>query len=138
MKQIFLLSCLLMGSVMLVQAQQAPAKDTAALKQYVGKYVFPAGSVVDDVTVAIEDSGLTMASSAGTSVLEKQGDDLYTIVQFQGTARFNRNEAKKIMGVSINAMGYQLEGTKVEDTRTLAVLRCKQQARTAFVAAFSR
>lgn len=138
MKKFFLLFSLMMGCVVLAQAQQAPAKDTAVLKQYVGKYIFPEGSVVADVMVAIEDGGLTMTSSAGASVLEKQGEDLYAIVQFQGTAKFNRNDAKKIIGVSINAMGYQLEGSRVEDAKALAILRCKQNARAAFVTAFSK
>ena len=56
-----------------------------------------------------------MSSSAGTSPLEKQqGEDIFTITQFQGTAKFNRDANKKIIGVSINAMGYVLEGTKAE------------------------
>ena len=86
------------------------------LSQYVGKYKFPEGSVVAEVIVKFENGALSMESSAGVSALEKQGDDLYTIVQFQGTAKFNRDSNKKIIGVSINAMGYVLEGTKAEST----------------------
>jgi hypothetical protein len=44
----------------------------------------------------------------------QQGEDIFTITQFQGTAKFNRDANKKIIGVSINAMGYVLEGTKAE------------------------
>ena len=86
------------------------------LSQYVGKYKFPEGSVVAEVIVKFENGALSMETSAGVSALEKQGDDLYTIVQFQGTAKFNRDSNKKIIGVSINAMGYVLEGTKAEST----------------------
>ena len=64
--------------------------------------------------VALENGALTVTSSAGVSALEKQSEDLFTITQFQGTAKFNRDTNKKIIGVSINAMGYQLEGTKTE------------------------
>ncbi len=123
MKKWLLFCCLSVCLVSVSQAQQNPApapKDTT-LQQYVGKYKFPDGSVVAEVTVALEDGALTMTSSAGTSALEKKGDDLYVIVQFQGTAKFNRNADKKIIGVSIDAMGYQLEGKK--DETTLALLK---------------
>ena len=121
MKKWLLFCCLSVCLVSVSQAQQNPApapKDTT-LQQYVGKYKFPDGSVVAEVTVALEDGALTMSSSAGTSALEKKGDDLYVIVQFQGTAKFNRNADKKIIGVSIDAMGYQLEGKKDETTLAL-------------------
>jgi hypothetical protein len=53
-----------------------------------------------------------MTSTVGASNLEKESEDLYAIVAFQGKALFKRDNNKKIVGVSINAMGYQLEGTK--------------------------
>ncbi len=93
-------------------AQTTTADST--LQQYVGKYKFPEGSVIADVTVTLEGGVLTMSSSAGPSPLEKQSEDLFSITQFQGTAKFNRDANKKVIGVSINAMGYSLEGTKVE------------------------
>lgn len=139
MKKLLLFFVLSMGLVTMAQAQQnpAPAKDTAALQQYVGKYTFPEGSVVPDVTVTIEDGALVMSSSQGNSSLEKQGEDLYTIVQFQGTAKFNRDADKKIIGVSINAMGYQLEGTKGE-TKTIALNGIQQYQGLQVFAAMTR
>ncbi len=119
MKKWLLFCCLSVCLVSVSQAQQNPAPKDTTLQQYVGKYKFPDGSVVAEVTVALEDGALTMSSSAGTSALEKKGDDLYVIVQFQGTAKFNRNTDKKIIGVSIDAMGYQLEGKKDETTIAL-------------------
>ncbi len=119
MKKAFLFLCFVLGSFVFAQAQDAPAKDSA-LQQFVGKYKFPDGSVVAEVIVALEEGALTMSSSAGTSALEKQGEDVYTIVQFQGSAKFVRDSNRRIIGVNINAMGYQLEGTKVE-TRPLAL-----------------
>ena len=118
MKKGLLFCCLFVCLVTVSQAQQnpAPAPKDSTLQQYVGKYKFPDGSVVAEVTVAVEDGALTMTSSAGTSALEKKSDDVYVIVQFQGTAKFNRNADRKITGVSIEAMGYQLEGTKSEGT----------------------
>ncbi len=88
-------------------------------KDLLGKYLFPDGSVVADVTVSFVDSTLSMTSSAGTSELVKQGVDVYTIIAFQGTAQFKRDSvSKKVTGVIIDAMGYHLEG--IRDTATTA------------------
>lgn len=115
MKKMLLFFFFSVGMVLMAQAQEAPAAKDSTLQHYVGKYKFPDGSVVAEVTVALVDGALEMSSSAGTSALEKQeAEDLYTIVQFQGTAKFVRDANKKVIGVSINAMGYLLEGTKSE------------------------
>lgn len=115
MKKGLLLTCLSLGIAWFGMAQQTPSSpdDSTVVKELIGKYTFPEGSVIADVTVNLENGALTMASSAGVSSLEKQNEDLYTIVQFQGTAKFNRNSDKKVIGVSIVAMGYVLEGVKV-------------------------
>ncbi|MEN9599489.1 MAG: hypothetical protein RL596_1808 [Bacteroidota bacterium] len=109
MKRILLLSFLLLGIACTVAAQT----DTT-LKQYTGKFKFPDGSVVTEVSVTFDNGALTMTSAVGSSSLEKQGEDVFVITQFQGTATFKRNDAKKIIGISINAGGYALEGTKEE------------------------
>jgi hypothetical protein len=107
MKKILLSVLLLIGFSIVTNAQQ----DTT-LTQYAGKYKFPDGSVITDVVVTIENGALGMSSTAGNSALEKESEDLYAIVAFQGKALFKRDANKKIIGISINAMGYQLEGTK--------------------------
>lgn len=106
MKKIMLSLLMVLGFSIVSFAQQ----DTT-LTQFVGKYTFPSGSVVSDVTVMLENGALIMNSSAGSSALEKESEDLYVIVAFQGKALFKRDN-KVIVGISINAMGYQLEGTK--------------------------
>ena len=88
------------------------AQDTT-YKEFAGKYVFPDGSVVPDVEVILETSGLTMTSSAGSSSLIKLGVDSFQIVEFSGTAVFKRGDDKKVNGVHIEAMGYILDGNKV-------------------------
>ncbi|MDP1972857.1 MAG: hypothetical protein Q8J87_07775, partial [Sediminibacterium sp.] len=70
------------------------------------------GSPVAEVTVVLENGVLMMNSQAGSSTLEKSAEDVYVITQFQGTAKFTRNENKKVIGVTILAMGYELVGTK--------------------------
>ncbi len=94
-------------------SQQTPADST--FQQYTGKYKFPEGSVVAEVTVMLEGGNLTMTSPVGTSPLEKKEEDVFVITQFQGTAKFNRDASKKIIGITINAGGYLLEGTRTEE-----------------------
>ena len=106
MKQIlFLAFCMLFAFV-------ASAQQDSSATAILGKYKFPEGSIVPEATVTNENGTIIMTTSAGSSELVKQNDDVYTIVAFQGTAAFKRNDAKKVIGVVIDAMGYHLEGTK--------------------------
>jgi len=109
MKKLMML-CLLLGTVAFVQAQ---TKDST-LNDFVGKYKFPDGSIVTEVTVSMEGEGLVMGSSVGNSALVKTGEDQFAITAFDGTAVFKRDANKKVIGVNINAGGYVLEGTKSE------------------------
>lgn len=119
MKKIFLLM-LVMGSFSVAFAQQSSTADST-LQQYAGKYKFPEGSVVAEVTVILDGGNLTMSSPVGTSPLEKKEEDVFVITQFQGTAKFNRDASKKIIGVTINAGGYLLEGTRTEEGLALQI-----------------
>lgn len=98
-------------------SQEVPTPDSS-LQQYTGKYKFPEGSVVAEIAVLIDGGGLVMSASVGTSPLEKREEDVFFIVQFQGTAKFNRDANRKVVGVTINAMGYVLEGTRTEGALT--------------------
>ena len=100
--------CLMLGIVAFVHAQD---KDST-LQDFVGKYKFPEGSIVSEVTVSVEGTGLVMGSSVGNSALVKIGEDLFSITAYDGSAQFKRDANKKVIGVSINAGGYALEGTK--------------------------
>ena len=93
------------------KAQQTPTTDST-LQQYVGKYKFPDGSIIPEFIVSLEGGSLTISSSAGNSPLEKKEEDLFIIVMLQGTVKFNRDANKKVIGVTVNAGGYLLEGTK--------------------------
>lgn len=103
-----LMICLLLSSITWVHAQ---SKDST-LQDFIGKYKFPEGSIVAEVTVSAEGEGLVMGSSIGTSALVKIGDDLFSITAYDGSAQFKRDTNKKVIGVSINAGGYALEGTR--------------------------
>jgi hypothetical protein len=110
MKKIILsiLSCILIISV---YAQSDPAPKPPP-SDFVGRYVFPEGSVVPDVTVALSGEALTMSSAAGNSALTELGRDTFTIVEFSGLAIFKRGEDKKVNAVHIEAQGYVLDGQK--------------------------
>lgn len=109
MKKLLLFSLMIMGLSVAVNAQT----DTT-LQQYTGKYKFGEGSVLAEAIVNVESGGLVVVTSYGSSPMVKQADDVFSVTAFQGTAAFKRNDDKKVVGVSINAMGYTLEGTKVE------------------------
>lgn len=104
MKKLFLL--LLSGlSILSVFAQ-------AGKEKYIGVYKFPDGSVVTSIEVSLQDSLLSMNSSAGASPLTWIQNDEFSIVNFSGTALFKRNPDGKVVGVHIEAMGYVLDGVK--------------------------
>ena len=94
-----------------VNAQSDPAPKPP-LEDFVGKYVFPDGSVVPEVDVTLSGSALTMTSVAGSSALTEQGIDSFLIVEFSGIAVFKRGEDKKVNAVHIEAQGYVLDGQK--------------------------
>jgi hypothetical protein len=97
--------------IIAVNAQTEPAPKPAP-EDYVGKYVFPEGSVVPDVDVTLSGSALTMTSAAGASALVELGVDSFQIVEFSGIAFFKRGEDKKVNAVHIEAGGYVLDGQK--------------------------
>ncbi|HEY4147986.1 MAG TPA: hypothetical protein VGM41_03615 [Chitinophagaceae bacterium] len=88
------------------------AQDTTGSHQYVGKYMFPDGSVVPSVEVTLDNGALSMSSTAGTSPLQLLGKDSFSLVTFNGYAVFRRNGNDKIMSVHIEASGYVLEGAR--------------------------
>lgn len=118
MKKVILFVFMLVGLTTAASAQSTPTDST--VNQILGRYKFAEGSPVAEVTVVLENGVLMMNSAAGSSTLEKSGEDVYVITQFQGTAKFTRNDSKVVTGVTILAMGYELVGTK-ETASTKAI-----------------
>ena len=108
MKKLFL-SLFVIIAAFSLNAQDAPKPPK---EDYVGRYVFPDGSVVPDVTVTLSGDALTMTSAAGTSALTELGRDSFSIIEFSGTAVFKRGDDKKVNAVHIEAGGYILDGQK--------------------------
>jgi hypothetical protein len=96
----------------------AVAQQDTTLQQYTGKYKFPEGSVVTEVTVAIENGVLLANSPMGSSELKKTEADVFEIVAYGGTATFKRTEGK-VSGVQMIVGDMILEGTKAENTVNL-------------------
>ena len=123
MKKVILFVFMLVGFTAAANAQTSPAPKDSTVNQILGKYKFADGSPVAEVTVALENGVLVMNSAAGSSTLEKTGEDTYVITQFQGTAKFTRNDSKVVTGVTILAMGYELVGTKEINAVPLYAIR---------------
>jgi hypothetical protein len=96
-----------------LHAQQTNLQDT--LQQYTGKYKFPDGSVVTEVTVTIENGTLMANSAMGSSELRKTEGDIFEVVAYGGTATFKRNKENKISGIQIVVGDVNIEGTRTEE-----------------------
>ncbi len=116
MKQL-LLSLLILGSFITVNAQQdsSAQKQDSVLQKYTGKYKFPDGNPVSEITVTV-DNGLLMASSAmgSTEFKPTSTADVYEIVAYGGTATFKRKE-EKIVSVQIQVGDVNMEGERTEE-----------------------
>jgi hypothetical protein len=115
MKKLLLLLVMAAGGAA-IHAQQT-LQDS--LQQYTGKYKFPDGSVVTEITVTIENGVLYANSVMGNSELRKVEKDMFEIVAYQGSAEFKRNTEGKVSGVQIIVGDIAMEGTKTE----LAIFR---------------
>lgn len=104
----FFLFLMVMISFLSVHAQ------TDSLQQYTGKYKFPDGSVVTEITVTLDSTVLTANSAMGSSELKKTEGDVFEIVAYGGIATFKRNAENKISGVLIQVGDINMEGTKTE------------------------
>ena len=110
MKKILLLSTLLLGVFISIQAQDS------TLTQLTGKFKFGEGSPVQEVVITVDNGALLIGSAMGSSVLQKTGEDEYLIPDFQAALIYKRDSNKKVVGLAINANGMVLEAVKVEAT----------------------
>jgi hypothetical protein len=111
MKKLSLMLVVMLGIMTAVNAQTTPLKD------YLGKYVFAAGSPVAEVSMTEENEGLVINSAMGSVPLEKKGVDTFYLAAYDALVIFKRTPSKAVETVSINVQGMELVGTK-EDTKT--------------------
>jgi hypothetical protein len=115
MRKILLLLFVLSGSI-ITNAQQAPTTPAAdSLKEYIGKYVFPDGSEVPEIKVALENGVLIGSSSQGSSELKRIEKDVFEVVAYSGMATFKRDEKGKINGLYVEVGNLILDGKKAEE-----------------------
>ncbi len=107
MKKIFLSLFIVLGFLS-VNAQ------TDSLQQYTGKFKFPDGSPVTEITLTVEN-GLLMAGSAMGSTEFKPTStvDVFEIVAYGGTATFKKKEGK-VTSLQIQVADVNMEGEKTE------------------------
>lgn len=82
------------------------------LKEYVGVYKFPDGSVIPSVEVKLENGVLVGYSQMGSAVLDKIAKDTFSITTYNGMAYFGRNSDNAVTGVRIEVQDLILEGKK--------------------------
>jgi hypothetical protein len=106
MKKLILMLVVTLGVMTVVNAQTSPLKD------YLGKYVFAAGSPVAEVTLTVEQDALVINSAQGSVPLEKKGVDTFYLAAYDALVIFKRTQNKDVESVSINVQGMELVGTK--------------------------
>lgn len=108
MKKILLSLIVLIGFTA-VKAQ------TDSLQEYTGKYKFPDGSPVSEISVTADNGTLMANSTIGNSELKKTDTkDVFEIVAYSGTATFKRNTEGKIISMQVQVQDINMEGTKQE------------------------
>ena len=95
-----------LGFMTAVNAQSSPLKD------YLGKYVFAAGSPIAEAMVEVEDTTLKVSSPMGSFMLEKKGSDTFYLAAYDAFVIFKRAANKNVESVSISVQGMELVGTK--------------------------
>lgn len=113
MRKLILLVLAVTGTCLLY-AQQATATDSAALKEYTGKYVFDGGQV-SEIQVVIENGLLYATSDQGNSELKRIDKDVFEVVVYTGKATFRRDDKGKVNGVYIEIGDMILDGKKTEE-----------------------
>ncbi|WP_276500939.1 DUF3471 domain-containing protein [Terrimonas pollutisoli] len=112
----FLFLLLVISGSIITNAQQAPTiPATDSLKEYIGKYVFPEGSEVPEIKVALENGVLMGSSSQGSSELKRIEKDVFEVVAYSGMATFKRDEKGKINGLYVEVGNLILDGKKSEE-----------------------
>jgi hypothetical protein len=106
MKKLILSLVVVLGFMTAVNAQSNPLKD------YLGKYVFAAGSPIAEAMVEVEDTTLKVSSPMGSFMLEKKGMDTFYLAAYDAFVIFKRSASKNVESVSISVQGMELVGTK--------------------------
>lgn len=102
---------MLFFSLLCLVALSAGAQDST-LKEYVGKYIFPEGSIVPTAEVYLNGAELTVNSVQGSSLMQKVAKDTFALISFDGMAYYTRNKAGQVSGVKVVVGDIVLDGIK--------------------------
>ena len=106
MKKIVLMASIMMGVLFSVHAQ------STTLNDYFGKYTFPEGSPVTEVSITAEDTVLTINSAMGSTALDRKGIDSFYLAAYDAPVVFKRDASNAVVSISITVQGMELVGTK--------------------------
>jgi Domain of unknown function (DUF3471) len=109
----FLLLVVTVCAIGFVNAQTPSPADS--LKEYTGKYKFPEGNPVAEITIALENGVLTASSAIGGSELKRREGDVFDVVAYGGTAIFKRSDEKKITKLQVQVNDLDMEGEKAAE-----------------------
>jgi hypothetical protein len=118
MKKLSLMLVVMLGVMTVVNAQTSPLKD------YLGKYVFAAGSPLAEAMVEVEDTTLKVSSAMGSFTLEKKGVDTFYLAAYDAFVIFKRTTNNEVESVSISVQGMELVGTK---TSAASIMGTKEE-----------
>ena len=109
----FLLLVVTVCTFGLANAQTPSPADS--LKEYTGKYKFPDGNPVTEITITLENGVLNASSAIGGSELKRREGDIFDVVAYGGTAIFKRNDEKKITKLQVQVNDLDMEGEKAAE-----------------------
>lgn len=102
-------------SLLLIIAFSGVKAQTDSLQEYTGKFKFPDGSPVTEITIVLENGVLTATTAMGNSELKKTDNkDVFDIVAYGGIATFRRGDDSKVKGLRVQVQDIDMEGTKSE------------------------
>jgi hypothetical protein len=103
---------LLMVLAVVLTTAWVNAQQDSTYKEYTGRYVFPAGSPAPDATVTQEGTTLYISSVIGSATLSRVEADVFSIVEYNGTATFRRSPEGKVTGIHVVVADLDLTGTR--------------------------
>jgi hypothetical protein len=106
----FVFTVLAIAAFSFVQAQSP----TDSLQEFTGKYKFPDGGPVSELTVVIDKGTLWANSAAGNSELRRTQGDVFEVIAYSGYATFKRSAEGKVNGIKVELEDLTMEGTKSE------------------------
>lgn len=95
-------------------ASYVRSDDPVDLNQYVGKYKFTDGNLpFESITIRVKDDTLMIntGTEEGPLTPVKNATDKFD-ADGRATLKFNRDENRKIIGVTLDAQGFSFDGKK--------------------------